>query len=94
MERRPGKLEQAAAVAVSLVAAWYMIPAHHRQLFLMRMARLAQRLAGHAARVEGKAGMRDELGGQPGEAERRYSAAYALGRVRDAFGRMYDQARP
>lgn len=94
MERRPGKLEQAVAVCLSLVAMWYMIPAHQRQLFLMRMANLAGRVAGRAARLEGRAGMRDELGGQPGEAERRYSAAYALGRVRDAFARVYEKARP
>ena len=94
MERRPGRVEQIAAVAVSLVALWYMIPAHQRQLFLMRTAATLRVVAGRLATSEGRAGMRDELEGRPGEAERRYSAALALSRLRDRCGRVLESMRP
>ena len=94
MGREPGRLQQAAAFVLTLVAIWMMFPEHQRRLILMRAARLAQRVAGRAARQEGRAGMGSELGGRWGDAARSYATAYQLSRARDYCGRVLESLRP
>ncbi len=91
---RPSRLQQIAALVLTAVMVWFTLPEHQRRLAAMRLALLAQRAAGRAARSEGHAGMGDELAGRAGDAERRYSAAYQLSRARDAFTRVLEGMRP
>lgn len=91
---RSGRLQRLAALLLTLVALWMTLPEHQRQLTMMRLTAFGQRLAARAARVEGHAGMGDELVGHTGDAERRYSLAYSLSRARDTFGRALDSMRP
>jgi hypothetical protein len=94
MDEGPGRLQRIAGLALTLAMLWLMLPEHQRQLILMRIMRALQLAAHRAARREGQAGMGDELGGRPGDAARRYTAAYSLARARDRFGRALEQLRP
>lgn len=91
---QPGRVQQVMGIILTLGMIWFMLPEHQRRLILMRITHGAQRAAGRAARREGHAGMGDELAGQAGQAERRYSAAYSFSRARDAFGRALESLRP
>ncbi len=91
---RPGKLQQAAALVVSLAMAWAMLPEHQQRLLAMRAVHALRGLTARWARAEGHAGMGNELAGQPEAAERQYGAAYHLSRARDAFGRVLEGMRP
>lgn len=94
MDEGPGRLQRLAGLALTLALLWLTLPEHQRQLILMRAVRALQLAAHRAARREGHAGMGDELGGRPGDAARRYGAAYTLARARDRFGAVLEQLRP
>ena len=93
MGREPGRLQQIAAMCLTLLAMWMMLPEHQRQLILRRVTRSLQRVAGHLASREGKAGMDAEMAGQLGDAARRYQTAYSLGTTRDRLARVYERIR-
>jgi len=94
MGREPGRIQQAAALALTLLAMWMMLPEYQRRLIVMRIARGLQRVSGRAARGQGQAGMASELDGRGGDAQRSYRAAFHLSRARDAFGRALESMRP
>ena len=89
----PGRFQRIAALILSLLIMWGMLPEHQRRLIIMRVTVILQRASGAAARAEGHRGMGDELAGRLGEAERRYSAAYTLSRWRDGAHRVYEAMR-
>jgi len=91
--RQPGKLELILAAASTAAMMWCMLPEHQRRLMAMRTVAALQRLAARAARLQGHAGMGDELAGRA-QARQRYSAAYHLSRARDAFGAQLGRMRP
>ena len=91
---QPGRMQQIAGLVLTLVMLWMMLPEHQRRLILMRAAHSLQRAAARAAHREGHAGMGNELDGRPGDAHRRYSAAYHLSRARDAFTASLEALRP
>jgi len=92
--RRPGKVELVLAVLSTAAMVWCMLPEHQQKLAAMRVTAFAQRLAGRLARLEGHAGMGDEIAGHGGRARQQYSAAYLLSRLRDELGRQLDRLRP
>lgn len=92
--RPPGRAQQIAAMALTLLMAWSMLPEHKRRLILMRTVHLCQRAATTAARRAGHAGMGNELAGRPGDAARHYTSAEQCGRARDALGRVLEGMRP
>ena len=94
MGREPGRLQQIAAMCLTLLAMWMMLPEHQRRLILMRVTRMVQRVAARGARAEGLAGMGSELAGRGGDAARSYTAAYQLSRARDYAGRIFEALRP
>ncbi len=77
--------QQIAALLLTLLMMWFMIPEHQRRLTVMRVAHGLERAAGRQARREGRLGMGSELDGRLGEADRRYSAAFWLSVARDRF---------
>jgi hypothetical protein len=89
---RPGKLQQALAIASTLIMAWMMLPEHQRNLAVMRAMDWGRRQAGLLARSEGRAGMADELAGR--DPSPRYGGALILARVRDELARALDRMRP
>jgi hypothetical protein len=93
-ENRPGKLQQALAIASTLIMAWMMLPEHQRNLMLMRAADWGRRQAGSLARSEGRAGMAEELAGRDELARSRYGGALVLARVRDGLARVLERMRP
>lgn len=92
-QRRPGKAELLLALASTLAMAWASLPPHQRQLATMRAAAWAQRASARLARLQGQAGMGDELAGRP-QAWQCYAAAYRLSRVRDRLAEALDRMRP
>lgn len=94
MQREPGRIQQAAALALTLLAMWMMLPEHQRRLIMMRITRALQRVSGRAAHAEGRAGMASELAGRPGDAARSYGFAFHLSRARDTLGRALEGMRP
>lgn len=92
--RPPGRAQQIAAMALTLLMAWSMLPAHQRRLIQMRAIHLCQRATARAARHAGHAGMSNELAGRPGDAARHYTSAEQCGRARDALGRVLESMRP
>ena len=90
--QRPGKLQQALAIASTLIMAWMMLPEHQRQLMVMRALDWGRRQAGLLARSEGHRGMADELAGR--DPSPRYGGALILARVRDELGRAIERMRP
>jgi|HubBroStandDraft_6_1064221.scaffolds.fasta_scaffold2461594_2 hypothetical protein len=91
--RRPGKAELLLAVASTLAMTWASLPPHQRQLATMRAAAWAQRASARLARLQGQAGMSDELAGRA-QAWQYYAAAYRLSRVRDRLAAALDRMRP
>jgi hypothetical protein len=91
---RPGKLQQALAIASTLLMAWMMLPEHQRTLALMRVTDWARRRAGSLARSEGRAGMADELAGRPDLAASRYGGAFLLASLRDGLAGLLERMRP
>jgi hypothetical protein len=91
--RQPGKLELLLATLSTAVMAWCMLPEHQQRLLMMRALASLHKLAGRAARLQGLAGMGDELAGLA-QARQYYSAAYQLSRARDALGRQLERMRP
>jgi hypothetical protein len=94
MSREPGRLQQLAAMALTLMAMWMMLPEHQRRLLVMRATVAVQRVAGRAARREGHAGMGSELAGRTGDAARSYLTAFHLSRARDRATRILEGMRP
>jgi len=94
MGQDPGRIQRIAALIVTLLAMWMMLPEFQRRLIIMRIARALQRVSGRAAHAEGRAGMASELAGHAGDAQRNYRAAFHLSRARDTLGRVLDGMRP
>lgn len=91
-QNRPGKLQQALAIASTLIMAWMMLPEHQRNLYLMRAMDWGRKQAGSLARSEGRAGMADELAGR--DPSSRYGGALLLARVRDGLAVALERMRP
>lgn len=89
---RPGRLQQALAIASTLIMAWMMLPEHQRALYLMQVTDWARKQAGSLARSEGRAGMADELAGR--DPSPRYGGALLLARVRDGLAGLLERMRP
>ncbi len=89
--RQPGKLELLMTAAVMGLTVWYMMPPPDQYWVKVRTLGLLHRLAGRLARLEGHAGMGDELAGRDFA---RYSMAYQLSRARDGIGRALEDMRP
>jgi hypothetical protein len=93
MGNQPGRLQQLAAMALTLLAMWMMLPEHQRRLVVMRVTRYLQAVAARAAARQGRAGMGAELGGQLGEALHRYQTAFSLSTARDRLAGLYERQR-
>lgn len=91
--RRPGKAEILLALASTLATAWASLPPHQRQLAGMRVLSWAQRASAQLARLQGHAGMGDELAGRP-QAAQLYRTAYGFSQLRDRLGAALDRMRP
>jgi hypothetical protein len=89
--RHPGKLEVAATLITTLIAAWYMIPERDRQLARLRALHLLHQASARLALREGHRGMGDELAGRDLQ---RYGIAYLLSQARDGLGQVLEDMRP
>lgn len=94
MGRRPGRVEQVAALVASALIVWQALPEHQRTLIRMRVAAGLRRAVDRWARSEGQAGMADELSDRPGYADRHYGFALHLSVLRDRLGRVLEDMRP
>lgn len=91
--RQPGRLELLLALVTTGLMCWWMLPEHQRQLATMRALDAGRQVADRLARLQGLAGMGDELAGGRA-AGQHYGAAYGLARLRDELGRRLDGLRP
>lgn len=89
--RKPGKMEQAIAVASALILAWSMMPEQERYWIRLRVLGSLQRLSARLAWREGHRGMGDELCGRD---LFRYPVAYRLSQARDRLTRALEEMRP
>jgi hypothetical protein len=95
--RRPTKTEQVVALltaALTLAAAWQMMPPHERKLLTMKALAVLQRLTAVVAAAQGREGMASELGGRHLEAARFYRAAYRVACWRDQLAAALEAMGP
>lgn len=73
----------AVTLALMLMAAWMEMPEWQRERAALAWRMRARRAVAAAARLAGRAAMRDELAGRKAEADAGYSLAYRLSELRD-----------
>ena len=91
---RPSRWEQVAALIVSAMAVWQMLPEYQRKQITMRALGGVQTVLSRWARSEGHAGMGEELAGHGGQAARQYSVAFRLSLARDKCVALIETMRP
>lgn len=89
--RKPGALEQIAALTSALAMAWMMMPPQERYWCKLRTLALLHRASERLARKAGHRAMGDELAGRDYQ---RYVVALRLSQARDAIGRTLEGMRP
>jgi hypothetical protein len=92
--RGPTVAEQLTAILSALLMVWVMMPPQERLWIRLRTVAGLHRFAGRLARVEGLAGMGDELAGRRELAWSRYGGALVAGRVRDRLAVMLERMKP
>lgn len=91
-QRGPTLLEQLIALGSAGVMVWVMMPPQERMWVTLRTVGFAHRLAGRLARLEGQAGMGEELRGR--DPSPRYAGAVMAGWVRDRLAARLEAMRP
>ena len=89
---RPTLVEQLVAVGSAAAMVWVMMPPQERFWLSLRTVALAHRVAARLARVEGHAGMGQELSGR--DPLPWYGSAVLAGRVRDMLARHLEGMKP
>lgn len=92
MEQRPGLAEQLIALGSAVAVAVIMMPPQERMWMALRTVGFAHRCAARLARLEGRAGMGDELQGR--DPSPRYAGAVLAGWCRDRLARRLESMRP
>ena len=91
-QEKPTVVEHLIAVGSAAAMVWVMMPAQERFWLSLRTVALAHRCAARLARVEGRAGMGQELSGR--DPLPWYGTAAVAGHVRDALGRHLERMKP
>ena len=94
MDRKPSLFEMVLMLAGTAASVWIILPPQERYWLKLRIIRLGQQIAAAVASREGRAGMRAELAGRPGEAGRSYTAAAWWSGRRDDLGRALEAMKP
>ena len=91
-QRGPSLVEQLVTLASAGIMVWVMMPPQERLWVQLRMVGVARRYADRLARLEGHAGMGDELAGR--DPWSRYGGAVLAGRCRDRLDRVLTDMKP